>query len=151
MEPPSVRKVQPLAIGIIATVLILALANHRNRVAMDKLQEGPDALEWLNGNVNPHPLASNHFRSHTHAVAFVTQLKETGAEAVTIPAGCIHGEAERLREEGGPYADGLVVKLPRDGAVRRRVLALCEREVDDEFRGKLESSVRNDMLFLWWD
>jgi hypothetical protein len=44
-----------------------------------------------------------------------------------------------------------VVRLPRDVAARKRVIALCDREVDPEHRGTLDRDVHDDKLFLWWD
>lgn len=66
---------------------------------------------------------------------------------------CIYAEPERIKAEGGPYADGMVVKLPKDTEKRKNILDLCNSELDPEFKGKsnLEKDVKGNMIFLWWD
>ena len=68
---------------------------------------------------------------------YFEKIYSEGAESVTISSECIHAEPERIKEEGGPYADGIVVKLPEDTAKRKNILNLCNDELDPEFKGNL--------------
>jgi hypothetical protein len=67
--------------GLAAAVAALLLAHDQNRKATDGFYQGPDVLEWLTANANPHPFASNHF---DHILTFVSTLRDAGAEAVLV-------------------------------------------------------------------
>ena len=134
-------------IPVVLILIIIAIPFIRSNKAMKEYYEGPEALEWLKKNKNPYPFASNHFASPQAAIDFVEKLYSEGAEIVKIPEKCIQTEGE----EGGPYADSLIVKLPIDKDKRKNILNLCNNELDPEFQGNLEKDIRDNMIFLWWD
>lgn len=120
---------------------------------MESFQNPPEAREWLANNSNPSPLAGNRFGSREEAQQFVESLYAAGA--VTIFVTMIHGEPWRIEQEGGPYAESLLVKLPDATEARARILAIAEEEMrhegfleDDE---SLEDKVTEDSISLWWD
>lgn len=103
---------------------------------------GPEARHWLRRNRNAAALAVNHFGGTGSAEAFVEELYQLGATNVLVPENCIE------KDDGGPYADVLVVELPSDAAVRIALCQRCERELDE--REPLDPDDPNP-LFLWWD
>jgi hypothetical protein len=107
--------------------------------------EGPEARQWLRQNKNESALASNRFLETANAVRFVDQLYAAGAERVLVPEECITPE-----EPDGPYADALVVKLPADPAKRKKVFAMCAKEIKREGFDPDEST-DGEWVFLWWD
>lgn len=120
---------------------------------MESFQNPPEAREWLANNSNPYPLAGNRFGSQEEAQQFVESLYAAGA--VTIFVTMIHDEPWRIEQEGGPYAESLLVKLPGAAEARAGILAIAEEEMrnegfleDDE---RLEDKVTEDSISLWWD
>ncbi len=120
---------------------------------IESFQSPPEAREWLASNANPHPLASNRFGGREEAQQFVESLYAAGATIVHITM--IHDEPWRIEQEGGPYAESLLMKLPNQAAARDRILAIAEEEMrnegfleDDEH---LEDKVSEDSISLWWD
>ncbi|MGA1870945.1 MAG: hypothetical protein ACMUJM_20605 [bacterium] len=138
-----------IAIFIIALVLIISIV--RSNIQLKKHYDGPEAIQWLKNNKNPYALASNHFTSTKAAITFVEKLYSEGAEFIKIAKDCIKADTQTVKEEGGPYADGLVVKLPSDKAKRKVVISICRDELDPEFKDSIEKDVRFDMIYLWWD
>lgn len=104
---------------------------------------GPEARRWLLRNRHPAPLAANHFPDAAAARLFVDELYAAGATRVLVPEDHI-----RDGDDGGPYADALVVFLPAAFEVRAAVCHRCERELDEP-----ESFDVNDPnpVYLWWD
>lgn len=72
----------------------------------------PEAKEWLKENRNKYALAGNRFAGTKDAIKFVDKLYELGAVKVVISKDSIYDEKERVKKEGGPYADAIVVTLP---------------------------------------
>lgn len=106
----------------------------------------PEAREWLSSNGHEGPLAANRFGDRETAQAFVEELYDAGAERVVIATECIKNEPEH----GGQYADGIRVRLPSGGERRSAVLAIVNREVQDEgFEAVGDEG--QDVVFLWWD
>jgi hypothetical protein len=111
-------------------------------------QERYEARDWLNKNANPFPLASNRFGEKQNASAFVDQLYQAGAETVYVVR--VMNDPQTIQEEGGPYADCLVVVLPEEKEKRIRLFELAGSEAikegfdPEQDRGQKE-------LFLWWD
>jgi hypothetical protein len=118
--------------------------NHegRFRPAADSYS-GLEARRWLLRNRHEAPLAVNHFGSAAVARRFVDELYAAGATRVLVPEDHI-----RDRDDGGPYADALVVFLPAATDARASVCRRCQRELDQP-----EPFDANDPnpLFLWWD
>jgi hypothetical protein len=84
----------------------------------------------------------NHFLSTGAAREFVDELYAIGAVKVLIPENTIQ------KDDGGPYADSLVVELPAAEDLRAAVCLRCEQELDLP-----ERFDRDDLnpLYLWWD
>jgi hypothetical protein len=103
---------------------------------------GPEARRWLRRNRNVAALAVNHFGGSNKAQEFVEELYRLGATKVLIP------ETSIQKDDGGPYADALVVELPEDAAARAAVCLRCEQELDVQ-----EPLDPNDLnpVYLWWD
>lgn len=119
----------------------------------ESFQNPPEAREWLAKNSNLSPLASNRFGSREVAQQFVESLYVAGATLVHVTM--IHDEPWRIEQEGGPYAESLLVKLPDETKARAKILAIAEEEMrnegfleDDE---GLEDKVREESISLWWD
>jgi hypothetical protein len=140
-------------IFLLGAVLALACAacsvgpdpNAQQRI--DAMRKIP-ALQWLEANRNPYPLASNRFPTAAEARVFVEELFHLGAVEVYV-ADPKDDEA-RVRAEGGPYADTLVVHLPDEAEPRR---ALFRRSAEEAARDgyAAEADVGQRQLVLWWD
>jgi len=122
-----------------------------------------EALSWIQDNPNRHPFAGNTFDGRDAAANFVKRLYSIGAKKVVVAG--ISGEAWRIAEEGGPYADTLFVTLgvnPRQTA--EFILGSPMRP--DEFsvvstgtdRGRVRKRIdentpvrAGNTLRLWWD
>src|SRR4051812_5287026 len=112
---------QPLShVTVSAVCVAVALGACSSRLDSDdeyvaRLRKVP-ARAWLDTNNNSFPLASNRFRTAADARAFVENLFRTGAAEVYV--GNPMEDPARVKEEGGPYADILVIVLPSDPAKR---------------------------------
>ncbi len=104
----------------------------------------PEARQWLRNNESDSALASNRFGATSEAVQFVNGLYAAGAERVVVPEDAIEDDGIEA------YADSLVVVLPHDSEKRRRVRAICEREIRNEGFDPSEDG-GGDQIFLWWD
>ncbi len=112
-------------------------------------REKPEAREWLTDNPNPRAFAGNRFIDSREALIFVNLLYELGALSVRVDN--IHDEAYRIREQGGPYADTLIVELPEDSAARTRLYELFQHELAEKQGLDLEPYTSQDELYFWWD
>ena len=108
-------------------------------------------MQWLKSNKNPYAFASNRFESTEGAIKFVEELYAEGATWVKISQECIREDEQTIKEEGGPAADGLIVKLPKDKIKRKAIFDICTREMINEGFEISERDVKNGMIFLWWD
>jgi hypothetical protein len=107
-----------------------------------------EAKEWLNNNKNESPLASNRFGAKENALKFVESLYETGAEGVYVVNVT---DAERtIKDEGGPYADSLVVRLPSDKDRRKKLFVIYAEESKREGFDSVSDFGQKE-LFFWWD
>ncbi|MHC4216493.1 MAG: hypothetical protein ACYSWP_24340 [Planctomycetota bacterium] len=62
----------------------------------------------------------------------------------------IQKEAWRIKDEGGPYADSLVVVLPKDKEKRKKLFEINRVEAEREgFDGMRDAGQKE--LFFWWD
>lgn len=108
-----------------------------------------EARAWLQQNRNPSPLASNRFSSPALALAFVEQLYQAGAIDVLIVEPL--DEPERLRREGGPYADRLLVRLPADCRQRNELYQIYADELGIDMAAPTPVPDDLAVLLLWWD
>jgi hypothetical protein len=60
-------------------------------------------------------------------------------------------EPYRLREQGGPYADTLIVELPEGAGARARLHEVFEYELRDRQGLDLDQYTEKDALIFWWD
>lgn len=107
-----------------------------------------EARSWLRGNRNPSPLATNRFRTRAAAEAFIDTLYARGADTVYVVG--VEEDSSWIREEGGPYADALWVRLPTDRAQRELLFAIGAREARREgFEPYIDKG--QQYTFFWWD
>lgn len=113
-------------------------------------EQGPryEARSWLRANLNPSSLASNRFESKEASVAFVDSLYQLGADTVYVLN--VMQEPDRIQEEGGPYADALLVRLPSERTVRDRLFAMEMREARGEGFDPVPDRGQR-YLYFWWD
>lgn len=111
----------------------------------------PEALEWLRANWNESALASNRFGPTVEAIRFVEQLYAKGATQVTI------GNIMMLpNHQWTPYADTLIIELPREPEKRHELFELMKDVGQpDEDGGELVEELLTDCgqstIRLWWD
>lgn len=98
-------------------------------------ERGPEALAWIRKNGDKIPWGR--FASKDEAVAFVEELYAAGAESVLVPK-------DRLSE-----ADSLLVLLPAGATARERLLAIVDRENEDDSKD-LALSIDDDSAYLCW-
>ncbi|ODG89803.1 MULTISPECIES: hypothetical protein [Bacillaceae] len=114
-----------------------------------------EALEWLKSNNNPSAFATNRFGETINAINFVEKLYELGAGKVCVVG--ISDEKDRIEDEGGPYADSLLVELPEDDLKRNDIIKFYKKEMEEqgivEGEGILEwneSNLDNGILGFGW-
>jgi hypothetical protein len=107
-----------------------------------------EARTWIIDNPNLYPLAGNRFETKQEALDFVEQLYSAGAETVYVTSVC--SEDWRIREEGGPYADRLIVILPNDPQKRRDIFQINTKEAQNEGLVPEVDTGQYELLF-WWD
>ncbi len=112
------------------------------------LDSRPEAREWLKANRNPSALASNRFGPSSSAARFVDRLYAAGATKVVIDN--VYDEPDRIKDEGGPYADTLLVQLPEDRNVRSAIFRIHDEESRKEGFDPTPDSGQSILMF-WWD
>ena len=121
-----------------------AVAQATDFASMRKLP----ALAWLDANNNKYALASNRFGSTAEARKFVVELFRLGAVQVYVADPM--EEESRLKAEGGPYADTLIVELPADELKRAALFKVFVAEALREgFEPERDSGQK--LVLLWWD
>jgi hypothetical protein len=114
---------------------------------LDSMRKIP-ALLWLDSNKNEGALASNRFGPTAQARTFVESLLKLGAVQVFVADP--REEESRLKLEGGPYADTLIVELPEEKAKRQALFKVFAEEAKrEEFAS--EPDVGQKQVLLWWD
>ncbi|TGE86017.1 hypothetical protein C7Y70_00525 [Pseudoalteromonas sp. KS88] len=112
----------------------------------------PEAKEWLKENRNKYALAGNRFAGTKDAIKFVDKLYELGAVKVVISKDSIYDEKERVKKEGGPYADAIVVTLPNSESERVALFKVFKNEANSQgMEFDPSTDVRNGKVFVWWD
>lgn len=112
-------------------------------------RDKPEARHWLSSNPNRHAFAGNRFEDTQAALEFVEQLYALGAVSVRVDN--IFDEAWRIAENGGPYADTLVVELPNDSRSHIALRELFEHELGELQGLDLDQYQGEDELTFWWD
>lgn len=117
---------------------------------MENYDSRYEALSWLKGNKNPSALAGGRFADTKEAIEFVESLYAAGAAKVWVTG--ISAGQWMERREGGPYADTLVVEMPKDEGRRKKVMGIYRREVEIYGcnMGEEEEGYDGDKLYLWW-
>jgi hypothetical protein len=107
-----------------------------------------EALGWLEDNPNEYASAGNRFEDSQDAKEFIQNLYDLGATQVFITG--IFDEEWRIKEEGGPYADTLIVTLPADSDKREAIIKIYREEYEREY-GEEATDLIGDTLYFWWD
>jgi hypothetical protein len=113
-----------------------------------------EALSWLKSNENRSPFASNFFGDKKSILKFVTDLYAAGAKSVEI--GNIYDEDWRIKQEGGAYADELLITFPKALVKKINILGLIMKNHPDEFYDVNKNSdgviwSKITTVGLWWD
>ena len=109
-----------------------------------------EALDWLQSNKNPHAFTSNRFESTEEAIKFVKRLYAAGAVKVFVTD--VMEDPDIVKEEGGPYADTLLVEMPDDKGKRQKLLDIYNEESEETDMNYGEpASIEYDMLYFWWE
>ncbi len=114
------------------------------------MQQGKhyEAQSWISRNQNISPLAGNRFSTKEEAIQFIEKLYEAGAEGVYVVN--VYEDEMTLKDEGGPYADSLVVILPNEKEKREMLFNIYAQESKKEGFDS-ESDYGQKELFFWWD
>lgn len=119
---------------------------------MESYGRKAEALDWLTTNKNEYAFAGNRFDDTAEAVDFVKDLYASGALKVWVTG--IYDQSDMDESEKGPYADALIVELPKDTDKRDRLLGMYRLEVDVYGcnDGEEDSGYDGgDTLYFWWD
>ena len=113
-------------------------------------QSGPEAKRWLESNRNPSAFASNRFGTSQVALEFVVSLYAAGAKHVLIPSDSIRDHM--AMEEGGPYADAIVIELDPDKDSSEVLRLYKEQATGEGYDLSAENPIiQGRWLFMWWD
>lgn len=139
--------------AILATAFVMALlwwftGGFGGTTATADVGPRYEAGSWLAVNENPSALASNRFGSTDSASAYVRRLYDAGAEVVYVSN--VMADAQTISDEGGPYADVLVVVLPEDPAQRAGLFGIINAELLREGFDTVRDRRQSEVL-LWWD
>ena len=112
---------------------------------MAKKEKIVEARKWFRGNENPFAFASNVFGETKEAKEFVKSLYKFGVKKVEVTG--ILEEPFRIKDEGGPYADTLIVHVPS----RKREDFLLKFSVGGSYLPDELSRIKPGVYRLWWD
>jgi len=100
---------------------------------------------WLKNNKNVDPFAANKFEREEFE-KFVKEMEE--AKITNILVTGILDDEDRIKEEGGPYADTLYITLPTTEMELKKAFMLIMGQSPDEcsFIDETLTTLR-----LWWD
>lgn len=134
---------------LLATCAIVILLIH-NQQLRKNYYTGPEAITWLKNNQNPSALASSRFHTTEKATDFVNSLYCAGAVEVLIPKACIYDEPETIKEEGGPYANALLIVMPKEKSSIKTIIAICSSDIKKEGGNPFLDQFQKKII-LWWD
>lgn len=114
-------------------------------------EKSEEALRWLKNNKNPHAFAGNRFEVTNNAIEFVEKLYKVGSEEVRVTG--IYDEPERIAEEGGAYAETLIVKLHEEKNKRVKIFEIYKYELNnhDFNSGEDIEDEGQSLIGFWWD
>ena len=104
-----------------------------------------EAAEWLRRNENPSALGTNVLRTTENALRLVEDLYAAGAQRVHVTN--INEHPGTLAREGGPYADTLLIRPPREDW-RAFIFAMAALDADEVSLLKDKSGL---FFRVWWD
>lgn len=114
-----------------------------------------EAVKWFKNNKNKFAFADNCFEGTKKALAFVKKLYRLGATKVEIDPTSVSDEAERIEEEGGPYADAFIIYLPKNKSKRLDLQsAIYFMRPTEIYCGKGYKPAnwnKDDVIMVWWD
>ena len=128
----------------------------------NSIERGPEALKWLQDNLNPAGFASNRF-TMSEAIEFVENLYALGASKIIVPDEMIKMESCVGLKGEVPYADGLTVFLPKDRQKAEAAARVCLAEIESEgflrneeddaisIEDALPAAIQSEIIVLWWD
>ena len=101
--------------------------------------------KWLKDNKNYCPFASNKFEREEFE-KFIKDLEDLGIKNIMVTG--ILEEPDRIKEEGGPYADTLYIDLPHTETELKLAFVFIMKKQPDEcwFTDNSLTTLR-----LWWD
>jgi hypothetical protein len=113
-----------------------------------------EALTWLKNNENRSPFAANFFGDKKSILNFVIALYEAGTENVEI--GNTYDEDWRIKSEGGPYADELIITFPKNKDKKLNIVGLIMKNRPDEYfdvdeKSNIVNWSKVKTISLWWD
>ncbi len=106
-----------------------------------------EARTWLKNNKNPHAFVKNRFKDKKAALEFINKFYQNGAVELIIDH--IKKEEWRIKKEGGPYADTLVIELPADFQKRTEIFKLYSKEAKNGGY-EPENDEGQDIIILCW-
>lgn len=109
------------------------------------LSDNPEARHWLLTNRNTSAFATNKFQGTANAIAFVDRLYAAGAIDVLID----NILDEHAAQEGGAYADTLIIHFAADTPSHERLLTICEHAIEGEADGRVDDAAGE--IRIWWD
>jgi hypothetical protein len=114
---------------------------------MSRFGKTYEAREWLRANKNPGALGFNVLRTTANAIRLVEDLYAAGAQKVHVAN--INEHPGTIDEEGGPYADTLLVKPPPDNRNWREFITVLATLDADEVH--LIGGKTGPFFRVWWD
>jgi hypothetical protein len=136
---------------LVIMALHYTISNRRINKNIFEEEKSEEALQWLKNNKNSHAFAGNRFGETKNAIEFVEKLYKAGAEEVRVTG--IFDEPERIEEEGGAYADTLIVKLPDEKNKRLEIFKIYRYELNnyDFNSGEDIDDEGQELIEFWWD
>lgn len=137
-----------IGISIVGLLINYSLSSTSDGQLTEQFNPQLEAREWLQTNPNPSALASNRFGDSKNALKFVNLLYDKGAVEVFVSN--IYDEEWRISEEGGPYADVIIIKMPTDFITRIKLFFIVNCEaIREGFSPEFDHGQKE--LLLWWD
>ena len=131
---------------IVLLLLIVNIANAKDKTYLTEKHQ--EALVWFESNPNEYAFAGNRFNDSKAAIEFVKKLYKEGAIKVYVMG--IRDEDWRIKSEGGPYADTLIITLPQNKKQREVLFKTHANEIATQGLS-MEKDINQKELLYWWD